>query len=550
MQKTNLLEHIKQIIELSKEHGISDTFFSGAKDSLDYVCRRAKLSHMEAVFFSHFIYNADQATSIYEIGKQLKLDSLETMKYLEIVESLESKKYIYSEKNHRSKNERLLHYSVPIDIQKQTGKGKFSNKKNSGLNTEGFFNYAQSVFEQCCDNDLNYEGYREEIVGLIDNKKLPLVKKMDELDLMNEEKTLFVSLCCVYLDKEVNTFAVGDIEGLYRLGGYVNLRRLRSSLNNLDHKFYTLEILENANRDGFGDRHCFCFTKNMLDIINRELDIKTDKKDNRKGLMLFDEIKEKPMFYNDKENKKLEELASLLDDGNFRQIQDRLSTSGMRTGFACLFSGHAGTGKTESVYQIARKTGRDIMYVDIAETKSKWFSESEKMTKAIFTKYKKYVEDNVKAPILLFNEADAVFSKRRQLGDSRNGPGQTENAIQNIILQEMEDLKGILICTTNLTNNFDKAFERRFLYKIEFEKPSADVRHKIWKSMIPDFGDEDAKVLSASFELSGGQIENIVRKRFVDIVLKGNPPTLDAMIELCNDEFLAKESPRRVGFGT
>ena len=50
-----------------------------------------------------------------------------------------------------------------------------------------------------------------------------------------------------------------------------------------------------------------------------------------------------------------------------------------------------------------------------------------------------------------------------------------DNAMQNIILQEIEDLEGILIATTNLTSNLDSAFERRFLFKVEFNKPATDV---------------------------------------------------------------------------
>jgi len=65
----------------------------------------------------------------------------------------------------------------------------------------------------------------------------------------------------------------------------------------------------------------------------------------------------------------------------------------MRTGFACLFSGGPGTGKTETALQIARITGRDIMQVDIAATKSKWFGESEKQIKAIFDKYRNCVKN-------------------------------------------------------------------------------------------------------------------------------------------------------------
>ena len=77
----------------------------------------------------------------------------------------------------------------------------------------------------------------------------------------------------------------------------------------------------------------------------------------------------------------------------------------------------------------------------------------------------------------------------------------------------MEDLEGILIATTNLTANLDKAFERRFLYKIKFEKPSQEAKKQIWKAMMPELSEADARYLASKFEFSGAQIENIVRKR-------------------------------------
>jgi SpoVK/Ycf46/Vps4 family AAA+-type ATPase len=74
----------------------------------------------------------------------------------------------------------------------------------------------------------------------------------------------------------------------------------------------------------------------------------------------------------------------------------------MRTGFACIFSDPPGTGKTETVYQIARKTDRDIMLVNIAETKSMWFGESEKLIKSVFDRYRgivSFTKPNLKSPM-------------------------------------------------------------------------------------------------------------------------------------------------------
>ena len=152
------------------------------------------------------------------------------------------------------------------------------------------------------------------------------------------------------------------------------------------------------------------------------------------------------------------------------------------------------------------------------------------------------------APILLFNEADAVLGIRQE--GAQRSVDKMENSIQNIILQEMETLEGIMIATTNLTSNLDKAFERRFIYKIEFERPGTEAKQQIWKSMIPALSDETAGSLARDFDLSGGQIENIARKRTVELILSGNEPTEQQIREYCQSEAMDSraEKRRKIGF--
>ena len=125
-----------------------------------------------------------------------------------------------------------------------------------------------------------------------------------------------------------------------------------------------------------------------------------------------------------------------------------------------------------------------------------------------------------------------------------------ENSIQNIILQEMETLDGIMIATTNLADNLDTAFERRFLYKIKFDKPDAAVRAKIWQTMIPELTETDSAALAESYELSGGQIENVARKYAINCILHGDSANqLQVLRDYCNSERLCtKREARRVGF--
>jgi SpoVK/Ycf46/Vps4 family AAA+-type ATPase len=149
----------------------------------------------------------------------------------------------------------------------------------------------------------------------------------------------------------------------------------------------------------------------------------------------------------------------------------------------------------------------------------------------------------------LFNEADAVIGKRRINNGDNHSVDQTENAIQNIILQEMENLGGILIATSNLVKNMDNAFERRFLYKIRFEKPSLENRAEIWQSLLPDLPKKQADELSKRFELSGGQIENIARKVEVDWITEGTKIDIDVLMQYCKDEAQNDfNASRRIGF--
>ena len=258
-------------------------------------------------------------------------------------------------------------------------------------------------------------------------------------------------------------------------------------------------------------------------------------------------IKEKSLFFNTSEQEQIERLTSLLSTENLPSVQQRLEEQGMRKGFACLFYGAPGTGKTETVLQIARQTGRDLMQVDIAGLRDKWVGESEKNIKEVFARYRKLCQNSEVMPILFFNEADAIINKRTE--NVEHSVDKMDNAMQNIILQEIEDLDGILIATTNLTSNLDKAFERRFLYKVEFHKPDTDVKTKIWCSMLKDISADEARQLAAHFDFSGGQIENIARKRTVDYILSGKVASLDEIEGYCRAELLGDIKQRKpIGF--
>jgi SpoVK/Ycf46/Vps4 family AAA+-type ATPase len=133
-----------------------------------------------------------------------------------------------------------------------------------------------------------------------------------------------------------------------------------------------------------------------------------------------------------------------------------------------------------------------------------------------------------------------------------NSVDKMENTMQNIILQEMEQFDGIMIATTNLAQNMDPAFERRFLYKIMFERPDTSVRANLWQEMIPELDTDECQALGEQFDFSGGQIENVARKYAINSILNDIEPSdrLNELIALCREECLndTKSTRAHVGF--
>lgn len=186
------------------------------------------------------------------------------------------------------------------------------------------------------------------------------------------------------------------------------------------------------------------------------------------------------------------------------------------------------------------------MKVDPTQSKSMWFGESEKKIREIFTRYAQVCRNASHLPILFFNEADAIFGMRKDMTESTSV--QTFNAMQNILLEEMERFEGILLATTNMTSNFDPAFDRRFLYKIEFHPPSREMRKKIWRAKLPVVPARVINTLSGGYSFSGGQIENIARKFEIDSLLNGRQPNLDELIRYCEEETLNVRKQVRIGY--
>jgi hypothetical protein len=552
---SELLDNLGEIAAMAGEQGLTNDFFEAAKEHIEPITDILRITPSQATLFALLLEKGGgRAVSTGDIAEALKCGNIQLLKYLDDFEALEKKHLIRSFRAEeppyyprRGGETGLPSYAIPLDVIRAIRAGKeYHFTAYNNLSDAEFFETAAALLESFKEREISMQALSAELKTLCGaNRNLAFVKSAKAESLSFSSVVLLFVFCCAWAEDDRRSLCVENLR-LF-MGGRGN-RIAAREFKKGDHELFKKSFVENECDRGLADIERCRLTDKSINELLSGLDLSEKTRRRNKNIISVDRLEERRLFYSGKITSRIGELTSLLQEENFANIKKRLAEKNMRTGFTCLFSGPPGTGKTETVYQIARSTGRDIMPVDISETKSMWFGESENRIKAVFDRYKGLVKNTGPAPILLFNEADGVLGKRQNLGENRNGPARTENAIQNIILQEMEDFAGgILIATTNLTVNLDKAFERRFLYKIEFEKPDIQTKSAIWLDRMSGLSGLDAEKLACRFDFSGGQIENIARKETVSAVLRGSPLSLDEIIDLCEEELLEKKAAR-IGF--
>ena len=537
----SVLEAFENIVDLAKDSNLDEKFYKKAENQIDYAVEKLELSPTQVVLLALFVdHSENYHIRISDLSKFIGCRTTRILRLTDDIEVLEKKRYIRSSRCNKS-----VHYRVPTDVLTCLRKSiPYVYEKEPITDLLSFFFSFNRLMNEKENDEVTYEGIMNQTMEFLSEiKDTKFAKVLKNFSLSDDEQLLFIFMAHLYFENDDDRIGFHDINDLYDNGEIPSWckRDLRKGESDL----FDYKLIEFANEDGMARTDSFKLTNFAKDELLAELDIDQMGR-SQNGLIKHDSLSSKELIYNSEEKSSIEELSSILTKDRFKRVQERLKKAGMRKGFCCLFYGAPGTGKTETVYQIARKTGRNIMKVDVDKVKSCWVGESEKNIKAIFDRYRNMCNNSDLAPILLFNEADAVLGVRME-GAAR-AVDKMENSIQNIILQEMESLEGIMIATTNLTNNLDKAFERRFLYKVRYEKPTVEARKKIWEIMLPGISAEAAHSLSTRFDMSGGEIENIARKHTVNAILSGDETIdLEKVSEMCQKERIASKT-QRVGF--
>ncbi len=547
--KIKLLESIGSIFEQSKECKLESSYFEKIDNELKLLSDYFNVSKNQS-FFIAMIFALNYMGKTVDINALIQYFDCNPMKLLEYSEDFELlySKGIFS-KQKSSLKAWLTSTGEQFSINEKIKGAILQNKPLPLIEKEEFkdvVEFLEKIYNtgQQRDNDeistVELFIQIEEMVS--SNLHFPLVKKIYDLQFRVPDTYIYFYLIWkALLGNETNDIRRA-LEGVFdKTSERVKyLQKILSGENALI-KNNLAEIVEAS---FFNDIEIKLseYSLNIISEYDLKLIAKNQKKDN---IIQPSQIKVRKLVFNEDEMNQLVLLKNLLQDSNLYETQNKLLTRNFSKGITVLLHGQPGTGKTETVLQLAKETNHVIMKVEISQLKSMWFGESEKNIKRIFTDYKSYAKECERIPILFFNEADALISKRREISNSNTA--QTENAIQNIILEELENFEGILIATTNLANNFDTAFERRFLFKIKFQLPDISTKAKIWKLKLPNLSTSDCEDLASRFNFSGGQIDNIARKNEIHEILYGLSDGYKSILKFCQEEILGNNR-LQIGF--
>ena len=491
--------------------------------------------------------SADYAFDFSKIKDDFKLQDDEYLKYLNIAYKLEKKGLLslYERRNNRASRLRPEFNIDDMIFNKLILGFDYLNDVDFS-NIYSIVNIIDDLIDKKEDKKLTENRFYDEV-----NRVFEKMEKTQEFSqIINkysvQEKLIICHLIYKYIDGNNGSRASDFCETFFgELRARANFleKILKEELDIFKDKLVQLEV-----------RSTFFDSSSDVELTTKAIALLLQSKDKNKKQEFKSQFTKhikyttlkKEIFLDEKIAKDIDQLKNACSSKNFNKIIRDLKKANLPTGIVSILYGYPGTGKTASVYEIAKLTKRDVLQVDISSIQSKWVGESEKNTKAIFTEYKRACELLKTKPILLFNEADAIISKRLDVTDAI---GQMNNTMQNILLEELENFEGIFMATTNLIDNMDDAFSRRFLNKIKFEKPSSKIRMAIWKSKLTDLDDSAYEKLS-KYDLSGGQIENVSRKYLINKILNQKEFDMSEILDYVKDEtnFKSENSEVKMGF--
>ena len=441
MEVNNIILALETIYKTAEKSELKLDVFATIPVEIKRVCDYFEVNTIEAILLATcFVKSCFNVVELPEIIKHFGLENHSFLIYLENFNLLTFKSIVIKTENRNSENNYKLSQHIYDYILAQKSIPKELLEIKIKENTFSEFLSDMDILSNLKDDEkINYYYFIQKLKDLLNaNIHFKLtefaIKNLELVDSFVFFDTILDAMNCG--ENDFNTSLQSTVDDFYE--------RKRDSfkyINNFLEEKTTLNLLDLIEKDSnsFSNRHRIQLTQKAVFMLKEWEGISlefVEKKDKR--LIYHDQIQKRNLFYNSGEELQLEPIKKSFSNTAFTILQSRLKSKNMSAGITVLLYGSPGTGKTETVYQLAKKHNRPIFKVEISETKSMWFGEIQKLVKKIFTDYYNFKKTQKICPILLFNEADAIIGKRKSAGSS--SVSDTENAIQNVLLEELKTL--------------------------------------------------------------------------------------------------------------
>ncbi len=334
---------------------------------LEYISDLQGINTIQAILIALFVEgNSDgSSVTISDLARFMDCPKVRVMKFHEDIDDLVKRKFL--RKVIRKYGKESIGYVVPEDVfDAFKNDSRFIAKSLAAKDSIRFFQMFFDLTHQRKEEEIDTEMLKEEFEQLLEaNGNLRYVKNLERLNLPDNSKLMVTQMARHLVLNHHESIPSECLAFLFddRHEAFYEIHQLEEA----NHILMKKHIVEYAGKEGFLNRSTFKLTTTAREKLLKGVSI--PKRETPAETIKADSIVQKDLFFNNEVERQKEDLSELLDVEKLAAIQTRLKEHGRRTGFACLFYGAPGTGKTESVLQLAHKTGRDIMQVDMSEIK-------------------------------------------------------------------------------------------------------------------------------------------------------------------------------------
>jgi hypothetical protein len=414
------------------------------------------------------------------------------------------------------------------------------------------------------DNELNDEDISTELTVLMDEfEQLEEIKYLKGEKLCQEELAILLFIIA-------RQFIFGDTK--------VSIERIfRVAINdNFSKYYYQNEIIEKRSPLLLNDLVQFAADEfmNFLQITDKTIKALNivEKKSNKQfttgsdlvSLIMPESIKfQEGMVYEDSLN--IDFLDQLISEEGYIRAINKLEQEGVQTKqIVAMLSGLSGTGKSQTIRNLASKYNRPILQVNLSQVKDAFVGKSEANVFELFQCYNRSLRhfehykiiDGVKVgpygtAILYLDEIDSLIPKRSAIGESSSVGNMYSNMV-GIFLTELEKVNGIVLLATNLPGAIDTSFHRRINFKFHFGSFSKKNQVRTLQLYFKDFTPDVLEEVVSNAELTPGNIVNIRKAYVLESIFKDfntENEKKGLLTDLVNRELILKQPNRNpIGF--